>query len=886
MLERRVFVPAQRPGDSIETLYVDIAARADQLVAEAEAAVQAVNQALDRIEKKTKETEGAFSKLGSYIKQSLSVAAGIGVAKIGGNLTGAVINFGKSLIDTNAQMQTFQRSFEVLTGSAEEAGEIIEWVREQAKATPFDVPGLIQASQQLMTWGLDLKEWFTVVGDTAAAMNRPLSQVVNAVGTLASGQTGEAVRRFRDLGINLREFEALKFDAQGSLVTPLEEAIPIVRQIMVDKFGGMMESQSQTWAGVMSNLSDTWQQFVQVLGEPIFETLNEALFGIQEWVEENQERIENFARDLGEILGGVLDLVMEILERFGDLFGLVDEVMTKALGEGYLGRAAQTAREIAGIYAGSMRGLPDLLGGLLAGEGLEEATRSAGAAMRETMYAVAGYKEEVEEVADKVELARQKMGELTEAQLAGVEAVRQYTDAFKDLEDVEIAAAAEEVTLQESKLLRALMDNEEAMGRLPPFVQALVESRRTEIESVLTATDVYHRHKEAVEADAEAEARHAANVEAAAGIVEKYADKISDAWSRYEEAVQDAQEATDAAIEEIRRGAAQAEAAAVARSQEQIAKMREDFAREQIQRRRRFNLEWARLIREQNQEVLDAEWEYQFRKGNLLIEGDEIALAELEARYAHEKDVRARDQADARSDMREQFELENQQRQEQFERQLREQEQLLEQELENIRKRAEEEVEVKLKKLDDRLEREAEKRDERLETIGEEMAKELGDNEELTDLILTVWREMYGDLTAEAIEAGIVQRQELEKLRQAILQAQADLAALSATGASPDVRFPVIIKEEYEEGGYTPPAVTPVITHPQEYVLTAGTTRALEQATGGPLTQGAVRQLADVRRRLDVNLHGEGLPADIIAGIRRDLRTLTEAMAEEWSDFQ
>ena len=117
----------------------------------------------------------------------------------------------------------FQKSFEVLTGSAKEAGEIINWVRDQAKKTPFDVPGLINASQMLMTWGLDLKEWFTVVGDVAAGMNRPITQVVNGIGTLATGQTGEAVRRFRDLGINLREFtDRLQFDARGAMITPLE----------------------------------------------------------------------------------------------------------------------------------------------------------------------------------------------------------------------------------------------------------------------------------------------------------------------------------------------------------------------------------------------------------------------------------------------------------------------------------------------------------------------------------------------------------------------------------------------------------------------------------------------------------------------------------------
>ena len=176
----------------------------------------------------------------------------------------------------------------------------------------------------------------------------------------------------------------------------------------------------------------------------------------------------------------------------------------------------------------------------------------------------------------------------------------------------------------------------------------------------------------------------------------------------YQSALSNAAESTAEAIAEIESKAAAAEAAAISKSQADIAKAREDFAREQIQRRRQFNVEWARLIREQNQEVIDAEWEYQFAKENLLIEGDEIALAELEARYKHESETRAREQGDARSDMQQNFDLENQARQEQFELQIRELEARLQQELENIRARAREEVQEKEKALQEKEAKEEE----------------------------------------------------------------------------------------------------------------------------------------------------------------------------------
>jgi hypothetical protein len=83
---------------------------------------------------------------------------------------------------------------------------------------------------------------------------------------------------------------------------------------------------------------------------------------------------------------------------------------------------------------------------------------------------------------------------------------------------------------------------------------------------------------------------------------------------------------------------------------------------------------------------------------------------------------------------------------------------------------------------------------------------------------------------------------------------------------------------EYQEGGYTPDAKTSITTDPGEWVATAATTRALENALGGPLTQGGVQALITSRRALDVNINAAGLPADMIEKLYDDL---LDAMNEE-----
>ncbi len=889
-----------KPGDTIETLYVDIAARADQLVADAEVAVQQVIRAMGQVDRATEQTESLYKRLGRTIKQALTIATGIQFANITTQLINKVVGFGKALISTNAQMQMFERSFEVLTGSAEEAGEIIEWVKEQAKATPFDVPGLIAASQQLMTWGLDLKEWFTVVGDVAAGMNRPLSQVVNAVGTLATGQTGEAIRRFRDLGINLREFtDLLEFDARGALVTPLEEAIPIVKQIMVDKFGGMMESQSKTWAGVMSNLGDTWQQFVQVVGEPVFETLNESLFQLYEWVEQNEDAIESFARNLGTLLGGALDILMDLLGAVGNFLLKIDEAISKLAGTtDWMGEGIAAARQAAAILTAPItipvagfKALGGGIGAALGGESWEAISgefEKAGEYAADYMNAIAGVREEVDELGDSAEETTTDLENLTKAQEAGLEAVKKINEAYSELSDKTAATVVESmegVTESQLKAARAFLEDEDAISKLPPWVQAVIADNRDLVDSTLEVAEAYETaSREYIENEAALAALHAQQQEAlqlAQEVGTKLGERMRSVMEDYEQAITELSQKAAEEIAEIEAEAAAAEAAAIEKSQKAIAQAREDFSREQMQRRRQFNIEWARLIREQNQAVIDAEWEYEFQKQNLLIEGDEIALAELEARYEHEKGVRARDQSDARDDLRQRFDEENQRREEQFRLQIKALEDRLQTEIENIREKAAEEVQAKKEALEERLAHEDEALRERLEKLGELLAEEVEGNQLAANLVLDAWRASYGGQVAEAVQAGMIIREELNAITLAAINTAAAMRGIRLPAGASTGRTPVLAGGR-QFGGYSPPEPAPVMMHPEEFTLTAGTTAALEEIAGGKLTQQTVLQMAESRRVVDMSLTGYGVPADVIERIEQEL---IDAFTREGKEF-
>lgn len=224
-----------------------------------------VKRALDEINKVKSEIGGlddetARASAGTGKSSALMAAAWSGVAVAVAAASAAVVAFGAYSTKAASDVEQYLVSLGVLYKSQEQAGEQMQWIFEFARSTPFEVGGLVDASIKLKAFGLEAQDVLEVMGDTAAATSKPIDQVVNAYGRLSVGDTGQAIAMFRDIGVNLKNIEDLEFDARGALVTPLEQAMPLVKQYLQDQFGGLMEAQSQTAKGIGSNIKDSMYQ--------------------------------------------------------------------------------------------------------------------------------------------------------------------------------------------------------------------------------------------------------------------------------------------------------------------------------------------------------------------------------------------------------------------------------------------------------------------------------------------------------------------------------------------------------------------------------------------------------------------------------------------------
>ena len=247
-------------------------ARAGQAVAAAGDKAKQASQSLDRSTSSMKRLTSAAQAL---------AATGIGQAIIG--ITRSIGSMGLSCVTAAAQMKQYEIAFSTMLDNAAEGKKMLEDLQKFAAATPFDVPGVVSAGQQLMAFGFTAKEiipMLTALGDAAAGLGKGsagVSQMAYALGQMKTAGTlkTQDMMQLTTAGINAWQILA---DASGKTITEIKEltekgaidsaaAVEIIVNGMTQKFGGMMEKTSDEVAGLMANIEETAGTTAAVVGE-------------------------------------------------------------------------------------------------------------------------------------------------------------------------------------------------------------------------------------------------------------------------------------------------------------------------------------------------------------------------------------------------------------------------------------------------------------------------------------------------------------------------------------------------------------------------------------------------------------------------------------------
>lgn len=128
--------------------------------------------------------KSGLNKMKSIAKTGFkAVATSVGV--VSSAMTG-LIGFG---VKYNAEIEQLQTSFEVMTGSAEKAKDIIKELQEIGSKTPFETKDLAEVTQLLMNYGLtadDAIDSMMMLGDIAQGSAEKMDRIAMAYGQMSS----------------------------------------------------------------------------------------------------------------------------------------------------------------------------------------------------------------------------------------------------------------------------------------------------------------------------------------------------------------------------------------------------------------------------------------------------------------------------------------------------------------------------------------------------------------------------------------------------------------------------------------------------------------------------------------------------------------------------
>lgn len=224
-----------------------------------------------------------ITKLGSLTKGGLSVLTGAI-----GSVTAALGAGAVAGVKYNASIETYQTSFEVMTGSAEKAAEVIDRLKKVGAETPFELPDLADTTQLLMNYGLTADEAMDkmmMLGDISQGSADKMSRIAMAYGQMSSaGKVQlEDVKQMIEAGFNpLQEISESTGESMSSLYDRISKGTISVDEITASmeratseggKYYQSMQKQSQTFDGMISTLKDNAQQLLGDVVQPISDSM-------------------------------------------------------------------------------------------------------------------------------------------------------------------------------------------------------------------------------------------------------------------------------------------------------------------------------------------------------------------------------------------------------------------------------------------------------------------------------------------------------------------------------------------------------------------------------------------------------------------------------------
>lgn len=243
-----------------------------QQQAEARLSVKRLKDEYAAFKEEAGETVEANEKMSVSLTKVLGVIGGVTALK----------TFATELVNVRGQFQQLEIAFSTMLKSKEKADKLMSELVDIAAKTPFDLQGVASSAKQMIAYGSSAENVgneLVMLGNVATGVGSQLSEIAYLYGTLRTQGRAYAtdIRQFAGRGIPIYEELAkvlgVTKDEVSGLVTAGKVGFKEVEQAfknMTSESGiyyNLMQEQSKSLTGQLSNLGDAWDTMLNEIGK-------------------------------------------------------------------------------------------------------------------------------------------------------------------------------------------------------------------------------------------------------------------------------------------------------------------------------------------------------------------------------------------------------------------------------------------------------------------------------------------------------------------------------------------------------------------------------------------------------------------------------------------
>lgn len=303
-----------------------------------------------------KQLEKEYGQFGSVGLQQVSALGtamqdlGEKISNIGEKLlvvSGAVGGLMGVGIKYNMDIEKSTKAFEVFTGSAEQAEDIVNKIREDSKQSIFDTSALINANKLLVSSGVDAEKARKSINDMADILalaggsNDELNRMAYNLQQIANNgkATARDIRQFGDAGIPIYKMLSDTLGVTTEEVKDMDISFDLLAETFAKatseggKFANGQELISQTASGSLNRLKKTFDETLGVLTETLMPIITRILNGVTNVLKKIQEldpQTQNLITTIGVVavvLGPALILIGKVISSIGVILALLPKIM-------------------------------------------------------------------------------------------------------------------------------------------------------------------------------------------------------------------------------------------------------------------------------------------------------------------------------------------------------------------------------------------------------------------------------------------------------------------------------------------------------------------------------------------------------------------------------